>query len=110
MAGELVMIDVKRLRELLAETEQGDWKLWPLDFAGTAFTIITETGVVVVDRCTKSEAALIYAMRNERPALLDEPEMLRAQNGRPRFCPRHGAADRPIEIPGLRCDCVWEFK
>lgn len=21
------------------------------------------------------------------------------------FCPRHGRASRPIEIPGLRCDC-----
>lgn len=21
------------------------------------------------------------------------------------FCPRHGRASRPIEVPGLRCDC-----
>ena len=26
-----------------------------------------------------------------------------------RFCPRHGRASRPIEVPGLRCDCpVYE--
>lgn len=22
-----------------------------------------------------------------------------------RFCPRHGRASRPAEVPGLRCDC-----
>ena len=21
------------------------------------------------------------------------------------FCPRHGRASRPVEVPGLRCDC-----
>ena len=23
-----------------------------------------------------------------------------------RFCPRHGRASRPVEVPGLRCDCL----
>ncbi len=22
------------------------------------------------------------------------------------FCPRHGRASRPVEVPGLRCDCL----
>ncbi len=25
--------------------------------------------------------------------------------GADRFCPRHGRASRPIELPGLPCDC-----
>jgi len=59
--------------------------------------VMTTSGVEIPDAYSDHAKEL---KRREREQM--EQRQLRADP----FCPRHGRQSRPIEIPGLRCDCA----
>lgn len=86
-------VDTTRLRELLAKATPGEWDIAEVDWAGLEFSIHAPTGCIAgglveygafsVEQA-RINAALIVALRNAAPALLDELEALRheAQSSR----------------------------